>query len=70
MSEDKKKPRDDLHDLIPHNAYIGIVAIANGGGIGMVGTSASPIIGIASSGGAAPAQPEQPPENSDKPDED
>lgn len=58
MSEnDKKKPEDDLSDLIPRNANIGIVSIANGGGIGMIGTSGSPIVGIATSGGPAPARP-------------
>lgn len=54
MSEnEKKKPEDDLSDLIPRNANIGIVAIANGGGIGMMATSDSPIIAVATSGGPA-----------------
>lgn len=70
MSEDsKKKHEDDPYDLIPRNANIGIVAIANGGGIGMIGTSGSPIVGIASSGGTAPAQPKPPAEDIDESDE-
>ena len=70
MSEDsKKKHEDDPYDLIARNANIGIVAIANGGGIGMIGTSESPIVGIASSGGTAPTKPKPPAEDSDQPDE-
>jgi len=62
---DKKKSEEEISDLIPRDANIGIVAIANGGGVGMIGTSGSPIIGIATSGGPAPARP-KPAEDSDE----
>ncbi len=66
---DKKKSEDDLSDLIPRNANIGIVAIANGGGIGMMATSDSPIVAIATSGGPAPDVRVEPDEDSGEADE-
>lgn len=54
MTENEKSQKDDLSHLLPKNANIGVVGIAVNGGVGIVGTPGSPIIGIASSGGPAP----------------
>ncbi len=55
--EPKRKPDDDL-DFIPRNANIGIVAIGKDGGTGLIATSDSPVIAIASSGDVSMTKPE------------